>query len=72
MTLASLSALATPQCPLCGGSNECAPAQTGNLNTPCWCTTVSISTETLARVPADQINKACLCPRCAADMARTI
>ena len=53
------------RCPLCGGLNQCAPAQTGDLTSACWCRTARISPEMLARVPADQKMKACLCPACA-------
>lgn len=52
-------------CPLCGGANHCAPASLGTLEVECWCTKVVIDREALARVPADSIDKACLCPRCA-------
>ncbi|TDU32447.1 cysteine-rich CWC protein [Panacagrimonas perspica] len=55
-------------CPICGGSNQCAPASTGTFDVECWCTTASVSAEALARVPADLIDKACLCPRCAAGL----
>lgn len=52
-------------CPLCGGPNDCAPAQSGDLATPCWCRDVPIATDVLARIPAAQRNVACICPRCA-------
>jgi len=52
-------------CPLCGGPNDCAPARSGSLDTPCWCFNVTISAEALARVPAAQRNESCLCRRCA-------
>lgn len=61
-----MQALPETRCPLCGGANQCAPAQTGKLDVECWCSTAAISPQALARVPADKINKACLCPRCAA------
>ena len=54
-----------PLCPLCGGANQCAPASAGTLDVECWCTKAVISPEALARIPADLVNKACLCPRCA-------
>lgn len=57
--------LANPICPLCGGANECAPAGAGTFAVDCWCRTVSISPEALARVPEELVGKACLCPRCA-------
>jgi hypothetical protein len=62
---APMKALPNTTCPLCGGANQCAPASTGSLETPCWCTQVTISREALARIPADSIDRACLCPRCA-------
>ncbi len=61
-----MHALLTTRCPLCGNANQCAPAQTGTLNAKCWCSQTTISAEALARIPADLLNKACLCPCCAA------
>ena len=52
-------------CPLCGGANQCAPATSGHMDTPCWCQTASISAEALTRIPPELVMKACLCPRCA-------
>jgi hypothetical protein len=34
----------------------------------CWCTTAPVSQAALARVPTHLVNKACLCPRCAAGL----
>lgn len=56
-------------CPVCGLANECAPAREGRFDVACWCTGVTISPEALARVPADAVHKACLCPRCAAGLS---
>jgi hypothetical protein len=53
-------------CPLCGGANQCAIADSGEAFSACWCFKVPVSKQALAEVPADQIYKACLCPRCAA------
>ncbi|WP_460528093.1 cysteine-rich CWC family protein [Chitinimonas naiadis] len=53
-------------CPLCGGANQCAPAQCGSFDTPCWCRTAHIDPAILARIPAAQRGEACICPRCAA------
>ena len=53
-------------CPLCGGANECAPAESGRFDLECWYRTVRISAEALARIPPELAGKACLCPRCAA------
>lgn len=63
-----LEALPNTICPLCGGANNCAPAAAGSLDVPCWCSTVAVSKEALAQVPAGLVNKACLCPRCAASL----
>ena len=61
--------LAAHHCPLCGGPNGCAPAASGSFATPCWCRTARISPEVLARVPAEQRGRACLCARCASAAA---
>lgn len=58
-------------CPLCGGSNQCTPANTGRFDPECWCTKAAISPEALAKIPAAMVNKACLCPRCAAGLPPT-
>lgn len=68
MTSVPLQALPATLCPLCGGANQCAPAQAGTLNVDCWCSKTAISPDALARVPADLVNKACLCSRCAAGL----
>ncbi len=31
---------------------------------PCWCSTVRIPDELLARIPAEQRNRACICRQC--------
>lgn len=54
------------RCPLCGAANECAAAQSGSFDTPCWCANLTIDPKTLAAVPEAERDKACLCPRCAA------
>ena len=66
---AAITGAAAQRCPLCGGFNQCVPAQTGELGADCWCRTTRIAPEVLARVPADQRMKACLCPACAAGAA---
>jgi hypothetical protein len=63
-----MQALENLVCPLCGGANQCAPARAGHFDVPCWCTTAAINPEALARVPAHLVDKACLCPRCAAGL----
>jgi len=52
-------------CPLCGGSNQCAPATAGSFDVPCWCTTTPVNPAALQRIPPELRNRACLCPRCA-------
>lgn len=58
--------LANSLCPLCGGANECTPANAGQFDVECWCLRASIHPEALKRVPDEAVDKACLCPRCAA------
>jgi hypothetical protein len=53
-------------CPLCGGPNACAPAQSGRFDAACWCATTSIGAELLARIPVAQRGLSCICPACAA------
>ncbi len=52
-------------CPLCGGANQCAPAEAGTFSVACWCSVASISLASLARVPEALRGTACLCPSCA-------
>jgi hypothetical protein len=57
------------RCPLCGLSNRCAmelERTSGQSQPPCWCTATTIPRETLARIPAEARNQACICPACAA------
>lgn len=65
-----LTPLPATDCPLCGGPNGCAPAVSGSFDSPCWCTTVQIPAEVLARVPAAQRGQACICRACAEAGAR--
>ena len=52
------------RCPLCGGSNDCKlcarPASKGQ----CWCASVKIPGELLARVPPEFRNRNCICRAC--------
>lgn len=57
--------LANKICPLCDEANQCAPANTGNFEVPCWCATADVRSEALASIPAAKLNKSCLCPQCA-------
>jgi len=53
-------------CPLCGAFNDCAPAQCGSFDTPCWCGDIKIDPAVLARIPESQRNESCICRQCAA------
>lgn len=56
-------------CPLCGQANQCAmelERSTGQPQPPCWCTTQTVAPQALAQLPPEAVNRACLCPRCAA------
>jgi Family of unknown function (DUF5522)/Cysteine-rich CWC len=54
------------RCPLCGGVNDCRLCTTAAYKGPCWCEKVSIPDELLARVPAGDRNRACICSDCVA------
>ncbi|MGC4063031.1 MAG: cysteine-rich CWC family protein [Aquabacterium sp.] len=58
-------ALPNKTCPLCGQANQCAPAASGDLHTPCWCRQATFSAELLAKVPEGQRGLACICAACA-------
>jgi hypothetical protein len=64
------SSLGAAQCPLCGRSNECQLCTAAAYKGPCWCATVSIPEELIARVPAERRNKACLCRNCVMEFHR--
>jgi len=59
-------------CPLCGGPNGCVPAVSGSFDGPCWCTSVRIPAEVLARIPAAQRGLACVCRTCAESAAGSV
>lgn len=50
-------------CPLCGADNQCAMAN-GKPPESCWCQSVQIDPEALARVPEASRNKHCICQAC--------
>ncbi|MDD2916144.1 MAG: cysteine-rich CWC family protein [Gallionella sp.] len=52
-------------CPLCGKPNECALAQSGSAETPCWCHNVEIDPSAMARIPEAQRGESCICRKCA-------
>lgn len=53
-------------CPLCGGANGCALAAADGGTGECWCSTARIAPEALARIPAPERGRRCICARCAA------
>jgi hypothetical protein len=67
-----VSALANRICPLCNGANDCAPARTGNLATPCWCAAVAIRVAVMAGVPQRARNRSCVCSTCAGARRATL
>lgn len=52
------------RCPLCGTPNGCAMAA-GADGGKCWCLSVEIAAEVLARIPDAARDKACVCAACA-------
>lgn len=59
---------AATRCPVCGQANQCAmelEKATGLPQGPCWCTQMNFSPAVLARVPAQDQGKACICAACA-------
>lgn len=62
--------MSTPatHCPRCGQLNQCAQAGSATPVEQCWCFSLSIAPELLDSLPAEQRNRACLCPRCAQEL----
>ena len=52
------------RCPLCGGANECQLSSPVAYKGQCWCASVEIPAELLARVPENLRNRACICRSC--------
>ncbi len=52
------------ECPLCGGGNACAVAQSGSFDTPCWCREVTVAPDLLARIPEERRGQSCVCQDC--------
>ncbi|MNQ39507.1 hypothetical protein D3C85_531300 [compost metagenome] len=62
----AMSAPSDPtRCPLCGQSNQCTQADPAHADQDCWCFAVPINPTALARIPPQEIDRSCLCPRCA-------
>lgn len=55
----------TERCPLCGQLNQCTQADPATAGDECWCFSAEVSAQALARLSAEQIDKSCLCPKCA-------
>ncbi|MCQ4251432.1 cysteine-rich CWC family protein [Pseudomonas stutzeri] len=53
------------RCPICGEPNQCALSDPATATQPCWCFTAGIAPDARERIPADALNKACICLRCA-------
>lgn len=51
-------------CPLCGGGNDCAMTRSDGNRSECWCMSVKIGPEILAKVPEASRGVACICARC--------
>ncbi|MFK8397302.1 cysteine-rich CWC family protein [Pseudomonas sp. BGr12] len=56
------------RCPLCGQSNRCTQADPALQGQDCWCFSTPIDREALKRIPPGLVDRACLCPRCAAGL----
>lgn len=54
------------RCPLCGQSNRCSQADPALEGQACWCFSARIDRSVLERLPPELLDRACLCPRCAA------
>jgi len=56
------------RCPLCGQANSCVLAAGGELR-DCWCLQTPMDPAVLERLPAEERDRRCLCPACAAGVA---
>ncbi|WP_188981579.1 cysteine-rich CWC family protein [Pseudomonas matsuisoli] len=59
------SAFSADRCPVCGALNQCGLVAEARVAGECWCFQTSIAPAALDRLPADERDVACLCPRCA-------
>ncbi|MDH1007554.1 cysteine-rich CWC family protein [Pseudomonas nicosulfuronedens] len=57
------------RCPLCGQSNRCTQADPALEGQSCWCFSTRIDRNALERIPPELVDRACLCPRCAAGLS---
>jgi hypothetical protein len=51
-------------CPLCGGPNECQLCPSAAYKGQCWCVSVNIPDELIARVPVEFRRRSCICRNC--------
>ncbi len=62
-----MSAALTPEtrlCPLCRRPNHCGALSGAEGAKRCWCHDVKVPAALLARVPAEERGKACVCREC--------
>jgi hypothetical protein len=60
-----MSPPAETACPICGEPNQCAAAQSGSFDKPCWCMEVEFTEQVLSKLPAGDAGVACVCRACA-------
>ncbi|MCO5052186.1 MAG: cysteine-rich CWC family protein [Verrucomicrobiae bacterium] len=65
-----MSEVCASNCPLCGRPNECQLCTAAAYKGPCWCATVMIPEELIARVPAERRTEACICRNCVMEFQR--
>ena len=59
------SAIDPAKCPFCREPNACQRSTSATAqNGPCWCASIKLPSDLLARVPANALNKSCICQRC--------
>jgi hypothetical protein len=51
-------------CPLCNQPNNCGLADPANTDGNCWCFRVVLPNRVVQGVPADAVNKRCICRAC--------
>jgi len=64
-----MNELRLDRCPICGGPNDCGMAAGKN---ECWCASVKISAEALAKAPEGAKGKVCVCRKCVERNGQTI
>jgi hypothetical protein len=56
----------TAKCPLCGEPNQCALVADPDAS-ECWCESVILPEELLAKIPENTFRKTCVCQKCLKD-----